>query len=101
MLRTENQELEGKVGKAGALTLWVQGAHVLGLLGVERAHLDLVLQGGVGITVKEHLVDRHVECRDDLLRVADQLAVQVRVKLLEVLTVDVQERQLQGVNLLL
>lgn len=80
-------------------TLWVQRAHVGCLLHVVRANLNLVLQNGVGETVKEHLVDRHVERRDDFLRVVNELTVQVRVKLLQVSAVHVQERFTHRVDL--
>lgn len=65
-------------------TFRIQRSHVLGLLGVEGAHLNLVVQHGGRVFLEEHLVDGHVECGDYLLRVADQLAVQRRVECLQV-----------------
>ena len=47
----------------------------------------------------KQLVDRHVQCRYDLLRVADELPVQVLVERLYVAAVDVEEGVLQCCNL--
>lgn len=49
-------------------TFWVKAPHVSGLQGVVRADLDLVLQDRVGETLKEKLIDRHVEGWDDFLQ---------------------------------
>lgn len=49
-------------------TFWIQGPHVSGFQGVVGADLDLVLQDGVRETLKEKLVDCHVEGRDDFLQ---------------------------------
>lgn len=49
------------------LTFWVQAPHVLGFQGVVGADLDLELQDRVWETLKEELVDGHVEGRDDFL----------------------------------
>lgn len=49
-------------------TFWVQAPHVSGFQGVVGADLDLVLQDGVWETLKEKLVDRHVEGRYDFLQ---------------------------------
>ncbi len=49
-------------------TFWVQAPHVSGFQGVVGADLDLVLQDGVWETLKEKLVDCHVEGRDDFLQ---------------------------------
>ena len=55
-------------------------------------NLNLVFKDGVGVLLEEHLVDGHVERRDNLLRVRDQLAAQVRVELPKVAAVEVEER---------
>lgn len=47
-------------------TFRVKATHVLGLLGIEGTHLDLVLQDGVWVTLKEHFIDCHVQAWDDL-----------------------------------
>ena len=62
-------------------------------------HLYLIRQDGGGILDVKQLVDRHVQCRYDLLRVADELPVQVLVKRLYVAAVDVEEGVLQRCNL--
>jgi len=72
-------------------TFRIQRAHVVSLICVERTHLDLVLQGSVWILVKEHLVDGHVKGGYNLLGVADQLAIEWGVKLLQMVAVEVQE----------
>ena len=87
----QSYELVPEINRHVTQTFRIQRAHVVSLIRVERTHLDLVLQGGVWILVKEHLVDGHVKGRDDLLGVADQLAVERGVKLLQVVAVEVQE----------
>jgi len=47
-----------------------------------------------------HLVYGHIKARNNLLRIADQLAVQVLIKGLEMGTVEIQIGLLQCVNLL-
>ena len=54
-------------------------------------HLNLVLQDRVRVEPVEELVGGHVKGRDDLLRVAHQLRVEVREEAMEVVAVDVQE----------
>lgn len=49
-------------------TFWIQAPHVSGFQGVVGADLDLILQDGVWKTLKEKLVDCHVECWDDFLQ---------------------------------
>lgn len=49
-------------------TFWVQAPHVSGFQGVVGADLDLVLEDRVWETLKEKLVDCHVESWDDFLR---------------------------------
>lgn len=51
-----------------AHTFWVQASHVSGFQGVVGADLDLELQDGVWETLKEELVDCHVEGWDDFLQ---------------------------------
>jgi hypothetical protein len=58
-----------------------------------------MVQRGPGVAFEEELVDGHVQGGDDLLRVTDQLAIQVLIKGLDVGTVQVQKRQAQGLNL--
>lgn len=80
--------------------LWVKGAHVACLLCVEGSHLDLVLQHSCRITFEEHLIDGHVECWNDLLRIADELAIQRFIERFQMSAVDVQERLFQSVDLI-
>jgi len=79
--------------------LRVEAAHVLGVVRVVRPHLDLVLQLRLGKLLEEHLVDGHVEGGDDLLGVADELAVQILVELVDVAAVHVEEGILEDVDL--
>lgn len=80
-------------------TFWIKRAHVLGLLGVERPDLDLVLQNGRWVALVEHLIYRHIECWYHFLRIADKLPVQRLVERFQMVAVDVQKRLLQRVNL--
>ncbi len=48
-------------------TFWIQAPHVSGFQGVVGAHLDLILQDGVRETLKEELINGHVEGWDDFL----------------------------------
>lgn len=50
------------------LTFWVEVAHVPGLQGVIGTNLDLELQDGVWESLKEELVDGHIEGWDDFLQ---------------------------------
>lgn len=59
------------------------------LIRIEWSHLDLVLQGSVGILVEEHLVDGHVKGWDYLLGVRDELSTEGGVELLQMFTVEV------------
>ena len=58
-----------------------------------------MVQNHVRILLKEKLIHRHVQGRDHLLGIADQLTVQILVKLLDVGRVDVQERSAQRIDL--
>lgn len=49
-------------------TFWVQAPHVSGFQGIVGADLDLVLEDGVWETLKEKLIDCHVEGWDDFLQ---------------------------------
>jgi len=57
----------------------------------QSRNLYLVFKDGVWISIKEHLIDRHVERRNHFLWVCYQLTAQIRVKLTQVLTVEVEE----------
>ena len=57
-------------------------------------------QNSLGIELLKQLVGGKVKGRYDLLWVADQLGVEVRVRLMQVLAVDRQEWLLQPVDLL-
>ena len=63
-------------------------------------NLDLVGQNSLGVELPKQLVSGKVKGRYDLLRVADQLGVEVRVRLMQVFAVDRQEWLLQHVDLL-
>lgn len=82
-----------------SFTFWVEWAHVLGLFSVEGSYLDLVIQHGVWIPIKEHFVDGHVERGYDFLWIRYQLAIQVCVKLAQVATVDTQKRLTNHIDL--
>ena len=56
-------------------------------------------EDGVGILLEEELVDAHIERRDDLLRVADELPVEVLVELPDVPRVDVEVGRSKGLDL--
>ena len=58
-----------------------------------------MLQLCLRVQLKEDLVGGHVEGGDDLLGISDQLGVEVSVVAEQVLTVHIQERVLQGVDL--
>lgn len=51
-------------------TFWVQAPHVSGFQSVVGADLDLELQDGVWETLKEKLIDCHVEGWNDFLQKA-------------------------------
>ena len=54
----------------------------------------------VRIILKEHLADCHVEGRNHLLRISHKLTVEVRVKLFQVKTIDVEEWLANNADLL-
>ena len=56
-------------------------------------------EDGVGILLEEELVDAHIERRDDLLRVTDELPVEVLVELPDVPRVDVEVGRSKGLDL--
>ena len=62
-------------------------------------YLYLVLQESLRVQLAKELVSGEVKGRDDLLRVAHQLGVEVRVEAMEVVAVDVQEWLLQQIDL--
>src|SRR6218665_676161 len=72
--------------------LRVEGAHALRAQRIVRTHLDLVLEGSLRVAIEEHLVCCYVEGWYDLLRVAYQLAIDVRIELLQVVAVYVEVR---------
>lgn len=57
-------------------TFWVQAPHVSGFQGIVGADLDLVLEDGVWETLKEKLIDCHVEGWDDFLQRAKMIHYQ-------------------------
>ena len=81
------------------LTFRVESPHVPGLVGVEGSDLDLVAQDRIRILFEEHFVDGHVHGGDDLLGIADQLAVEVFIVQPDVAGVDAQVGLLQIVDL--
>ena len=62
-------------------------------------YLNLMLQDNIRVLLHKHLVGDYVKGWDDLLGTADQLAVQLKVEPLQVLTVDLKEWNLQDTNL--
>ena len=80
-------------------TFGVQRPHVASLIGVVWSHLDLVFQCRVHILLKEHLIHRHVKGWDDFLWILNELSVQVSVKRLQMLTIEVQERLADEIDL--
>ena len=54
----------------------------------------------IRVLIKEQFVDCHVQCRNDFLRVANELTVKISVKGTQMTTVQVQERIFQISNLL-
>lgn len=64
--------------------LGIQAAHGLCLVGVERANLNLMIEYGGWIPLEEHLVNGHVESRNDLLRITHELLVELRIEVLQV-----------------
>ena len=81
------------------LTFRIESPHVPGLVGVEGPDLNLVAQNSVRVLLEEHFVDSHVHGGDDLLRIADQLAVQVLIEEPDVTSVDAQVGLLEIVDL--
>jgi len=55
-------------------------------------YLYLVLKDRVGISLKEHLIHRHVKRWNHFLRVRHQLTVEITVELAKMLTVEVEKR---------
>ena len=82
------------------ITFRVEGPHVTGAVCVEGPDLDLVIEHRARVLLEEEVVDGHVQGGDDLLRVADQLTVEVPVELLDVAGVDVQVGAAKGVDLI-
>jgi len=62
------------------ITFRIKSPHVLGLVSIVRSDLNLVRKNCIGILLKKHLVDGHVQSGDYFLRVADELAVEIPVK---------------------
>ena len=58
-----------------------------------------MLQESLRVQLAEELVSGEVKGRDDLLWVAHELGVEVRVEPMEVVAVDVQEWLLQQIDL--
>ena len=58
-----------------------------------------MVQISLWVELKEQLVSGYIEVWDDLLRIADQLGVEVLVEAEQVGTVDVEEWLLQRVDL--
>lgn len=52
---------------AGFLTFRVECAHVSGFQGTVGTHLNLMFQHRVRETIKEELIDGHIESGDDFL----------------------------------
>ena len=80
-------------------TFGVERPHVPGLLSAIRPDLNLMVQMGLWELLEEKFIDGHIQDRNHLLRVADQLTVQVTIKHLNVSAVDVQEWGPQSVDL--
>ena len=72
-----------------SFTFRIKRPHIPRLLSIVRPDLNLMFQHCGWIFVEEQLVDGHVKCGYDLLWVVDQLAIQVSIKLPQVLAVDV------------
>ena len=58
-----------------------------------------MLQLCVRVSVEEHFVGGHVEGWYDLLGVADELPIQVSVKVTQVISIDVQKRLSNQIDL--
>jgi hypothetical protein len=58
---------------------------------LSHTHLNLVIQHYIGVELKEDIIGCYVQGRDDLLRVAYQLRVEVLVVAHQVAAVDDQE----------
>ena len=62
-------------------------------------HLYPVFQGCVRVELVEELIGGKVKSRNDLLRVSDQLGVELSTEARQVIAVDVEEWLLEGVDL--
>ena len=61
-------------------TFRVQSTHVLGFVSTKGPDLNLMRQDDVWVFLKKHFIDSHIQRRDNLLWIADQLTIKVSVK---------------------
>lgn len=63
-------------------TFWVQAPHVSGFQGIVRADLDLKLQNRVWETLKEKLIDSHVESWDYFLQRKNNSVISINISII-------------------